>query len=100
MKERRYFGEWVQYQSDNVIEKEEAQRYLQLWKKFFLRKLQSELIEFKIIDSYDSEPRPASCLAINSVISAKILVEADFKKTIDKKCDDISNHDLSKNGHC
>jgi hypothetical protein len=100
MKEQKYFGEWVLYKANDLNEEEEAKRYLQLWKKFFIRKLQSELIECKIIDTYETEPRPASCLAINLTIGMKICVEAEFKKTLDKKFDEISNHDLSKNGHC
>lgn len=35
---------------DNEVEKEEAQQYLLLWKKFLLRRLQGEGFEVKMLD--------------------------------------------------
>jgi hypothetical protein len=101
MKEQKYFGEWVTYDSSNETETEEAIRYLQLWKKFFLRKLQSEFCEFKLIDTYEIERPPfiVSCLAQHAQKGMKICVEANFKKTLETKCNEISCHDLSKDSY-
>lgn len=38
-KEFHFYGEWVEFRDEN--EKEEAKTYLNLWKKFFVRKLPS-----------------------------------------------------------
>lgn len=35
-----FYGEWVHYESED--EKEQAKQYLKLWKKFFLKKNDSE----------------------------------------------------------
>jgi hypothetical protein len=37
MDNEHYFGEWVEYHNEE--EKEEAIKYLALWKKFFIRKV-------------------------------------------------------------
>lgn len=48
-----WFGEWVSYEND--IEKQEAKIYLNLWKKFILKKLKNlELIEEQWIDRDES----------------------------------------------
>ena len=37
MTEEHYFGEWVPF--ENEEEKQDARKYLELWKKFILKKL-------------------------------------------------------------
>lgn len=44
-----YFGEWVEYRNEE--EKIEAKQYLELWKKFFIRKIPTlEFVEETFID--------------------------------------------------
>jgi hypothetical protein len=60
MKEH-FYGEWVRY--DNEEEKIEAEQYLKLWKKFFLKKLPEEMefVEDHLID------RPIGTLMMKSL---------------------------------
>ena len=66
--EYTYFGEWVEYRDEK--EKEEALQYLQLWKKFFLRKisdmeLNDELIIYRPhIESFDGIKMPYPTIGI------------------------------------
>jgi hypothetical protein len=49
MDDFQYFGEWVEYRSEE--ERIEAKQYLDLWKKFFLRKVPDlEFVEEHFID--------------------------------------------------
>lgn len=44
-----FFGEWVEYHNEE--EKLQARQYLELWKKFFLRKIPNlEFVEEQFID--------------------------------------------------
>lgn len=54
MQHECYFGEWVEY--DDEEDKIAAHSYLQLWKRFFLKKVPSlEFVEDQIIDRFQVE---------------------------------------------
>jgi hypothetical protein len=67
-----FFGEWAEYKSEE--EKIEARQYLNLWKKFFMRKNPNlEFVNAQIIDRKNISPvslggflpgEPISTLAI------------------------------------
>lgn len=92
-KYQKYFLEWVAFDPSSEQETEEAIRYLDLWKKFFLAKLQSEICEVKLIDTQIVD-RYSSQFAPSATKVMKICVEADFKKTLDRKYRCILNLNL------
>ena len=51
--DKDFYAEWVFYSNDQ--EKEEAIIYLNLWKKFFLKKIGLELLDEQFVD------RPKFC---------------------------------------
>ncbi len=77
--EEHYFGEWVEYRNEE--EKIEARQYLELWKKFFMRKVPDmEFVEEQIVDRVNIHPinitgtyfgEPKSTLALKICMKGK-----------------------------
>ena len=70
MEKDHFFAEWVEYRDEE--EKKEANQYLILWKKFFMRKVSYlELINEQFID----KPKPTEVdefIIINSTLGIKL----------------------------
>jgi|TARA_R110000822_G_scaffold125342_3_gene260013 hypothetical protein len=63
-----FFGEWVEYRSEE--EKIEAKQYLDLWKKFFMRKIPDlEFVNEQIIDRKNIAPISLGGLLLGEPIS-------------------------------
>lgn len=69
-----FFGEVVYYFADSPEERDEATIYLNLWRKFLLRKLCNQLEEYELIDEQIVERTPEFVGAFNlySTIGLKL----------------------------
>lgn len=86
-KAMKFFGEMAPYNEGDEEEKQEAKQYLLLWKKFFLRSLQKDCYDVKIIEEIWSE-RPANLsgmLCQRATLVLKLCVQADFYYELDEK---------------
>jgi len=47
MDDYKFFGEWIHYLDGDDKDKEDAKLYLELWKRFIMRKLENSLEEYE-----------------------------------------------------
>ncbi len=75
MENDHYFGEWVEYRDD--AEKCEAYQYLELWKKFIIRKLvglefvTEQFTDHPYLESFSGIKSPSSTLGIKIHLKGK-----------------------------
>jgi hypothetical protein len=79
----KYFGEVVHYKEH---EAEEAKKYLELWKKFLVRRLKRDSYDVKIIDEQwvERPPEYSGCLCNTFSMALKLAVEADWHYELGK----------------
>lgn len=70
----KFFGEWVFYPEGNEQAKKEAKDYLNLWRKFLIRKLSGELFDYEFIDEQwiDRESKYHGPLCTDASLAIKI----------------------------
>lgn len=83
--EFKFFGEWVLFEDGNEEDKKDAKIYLDLWKKFLLRKLQGELSEYEPVLPEDFGQqfieRPASLISPTGIYGT-IGYKISFRKKL------------------
>jgi hypothetical protein len=77
---RKYFGEIARYPTHSEEEKEEAKKYLELWKKFLLRRLSRDSFNVMVVDEQWGirEAYLDGSLAQNENMYLKLCLESDF----------------------
>jgi hypothetical protein len=71
----KYFGECAIYENG---EEKEAKEYLELWKKFLIRRLQRDSFSVNIVDEQWGN-RPDNCLALRNCMYLKLCLEGVWK---------------------
>ena len=81
----KFFGEYVSYLANDEKEEQDAKLYLQLWKKFFLRKLQKDAYQVKIIDEQwiERSPEVMGYLRQTKGLALKIQVVANYHNDLE-----------------
>ena len=80
MIDNKYFGEIAEFTED---EREEAKQYLELWKKFLLRKLSRDSYNVVVKDEQWGE-RTVGYLAQTNIMYLKLYIEADWHYELGK----------------
>ena len=79
----QYFGEWVEYRDQE--ERDQANTYLSLWQKFFIRKLGAgaKVIEEQIVDrpNYEELSEP-SRIRLQATLGLNLKVDYDEGSTV------------------
>lgn len=83
---KKFFAEHTRYVAGDEEEKKEAELFLNLWKKFLIKRLQRDSFDVKLIDEqwihrdaiYDS------ALCRNETLALKICLELELKGDLEK----------------
>lgn len=76
----KIFAEFAVYEEDDAEEKKEAENYLNLWKKFILKRLSKDCYNVNLIDEQwvYRDALYSGSLALNATMALKLYVRADF----------------------
>jgi hypothetical protein len=92
----KFFGESCSYPEGDEKEEKEAELYLQLWKRFLLRRLSRDAYNVSVVDEQIIR-RPAiysGTLAQNAAISMKLCIAAHWNYELDKDKDNLEKFGL------
>jgi hypothetical protein len=77
MEDHKFFGEWVHYLDGDEKDKQDAKLYLELWRRFIMRKLEGPLQEYSPAEGFSEQwvDRPSiyvSCLKKYGTLGLKM----------------------------
>lgn len=72
--EHYFFGEYAHYITGDVESRKEAKEYLELWRKFLIRKLRTELEDYEFLEEnwIDRDPAFSGPLELYSTLALKM----------------------------